>query len=327
MEPIEFTPAGIYILVIGDVMLDRYVYGNVTRVSPEDPTCLVLEHQSPVERRVGGAANVALNLAAMGANVTLISLAGNGRYRDQFHGSLKYQLAWVGRTEDAIDVRLIESDRSFTVKTRYCFKDKQLLRVDHECRHPQTEAECAALVEAVEDIMDDIDKGAPQLTIVSDYAKGTIDAPLLDELLHKRQCRLKTNAYIVDPKRADLNDYGYPLVLCPNEHEIRDYNTRAHHLVVTCGMNGCVVYSHPGRKRVEIPSPDPVEICDPTGAGDSFIAALTLALAMKKDIKEACWIANIAGRLSVLHQGTHVVTQAAIEASLKEFAGPELRRE
>lgn len=323
MESTGFEPAGVYILVIGDVILDRYVYGTVTRVSPEDPACLVLEHEPPMERRVGGAANVALNLAAMGARVELIGLAGNGRYREQFAATLDYQLAVARREPDAITVNLIESDRPFTLKTRYCFKDRQLLRVDHECRHPQTEEERDQLVLAVEEAMFDMDKGPPYLTVLSDYAKGTIDGPLLNRLFHGRRRLLGANEYVVDPKRDDLDDYGYPLVICPNEHEFKGHvkSSHAQHLVITRGMNGCDVYSRPDRRRVEIPAPVAAEICDPTGAGDSFIAALTLALAMKKEITEACWIANLAGHIAVLRQGTHAVTRQQLELAIETFAG------
>ena len=323
MDKNQFSPDGIRILVIGDVMLDRYVYGNVTRVSPEDPACLVLDHVPPIERRVGGAANVALNLAAMGADVDLVGLAGNGKYREQFKATLDYQLSLVGRKRDAVSVELVESDRPFTIKTRYCFKDRQLLRVDHECRHPQTEEECDRLMEIVDSLMYSPKFPAPHLTILSDYAKGTLDGPFLQRLIHGSDRLLRNNEFVVDPKRTDFDIYGHPLAICPNEHEFTGYvhESQAHHLVVTRGMNGCDIYSYPDRRKVEIPAPAVVEICDPTGAGDSFVSALTLSLAMKLPIEQAGWIANLAGGLAVQHQGTTGVSRKALEAAIDTFAG------
>lgn len=326
MADIEFRPTDISVLVIGDVMLDRYVYGTVTRVSPEDPTCLVLEHEPPVERRVGGAANVAFNLAALGVKVDLVGLTGSGKQLEQFKSAMQHQLETIGRNADMVTMHLVESDRPFTIKTRYCFKDKQLLRVDHEDCLPQSTSECEQLTEAAENVVCSPATAPPHLTILSDYAKGTLDTPFLNRLVFDREPNMRgllaSNEYVVDPKRKKLDDYGYPLAVCPNEHEFRDVRERTEHakyVVVTRGMNGCVVYSDSCRSRFEVPSPGAVEICDPTGAGDTFIAALTTALAMKRDIKEACWIANTAARRSVLVQGTTAVSWPDIEEDLKKF--------
>ena len=129
------------VLVIGDSMLDRYVDGVVTRLTPEDPTCVVLDMNPPVRMYPGGASNVAANLATMGAKVKLVSLLSDGMYADQFVGALRKQTRGSAGSVELCSI--MSQDRRMAVKTRYCHRGRMLLRVDdlrrcrrcwHQCR-------------------------------------------------------------------------------------------------------------------------------------------------------------------------------------------------
>jgi D-beta-D-heptose 7-phosphate kinase/D-beta-D-heptose 1-phosphate adenosyltransferase len=316
------------VLVIGDVMLDRYVNGEVTRVSPEDPTCLVLSHEPPVERKLGGAANVAGNIAALGATADLIGLGGDRKFRDQFRATVKTAtLGFVG------DLRYNLTDstpRRFTVKTRYCAHGKQLLRVDdEEIRVPSAE-ETEELQHIYQHQVEQQVESMPDIAILSDYGKGVLLSSGLwsSSSTARKQtgflgwlvARLAKDKipYVVDPKRDDVGEYGPALAICPNLTEWHNichagHKALATHVVVTEGEAGCTLMPWKDGKRLhdEASRRFPVELAemgDPTGAGDSFVATLALALACKLSIDDACKVANAAARHVVMHRGTVAVS-------------------
>ena len=241
------------VLVIGDVMLDRYVNGAVTRISPEDPTCLVLDHEPPIVRRLGGAANVALNVAALGAQATLIGLGGERRYREQFHATIQ---ATSSSLPGSLGYNLTNGHRKFTVKTRYCANGKQLLRVDYEERRIASDDENQQLRQLYIDAVEQIADPAPSIAILSDYAKGVFvggasvcsganaDNSFLTWLTSRLQ--LDNIRYVVDPKKTWIEDYGKAMVICPNNHEWAvslqaDHKPLSEHVVVTDGARGCMI--------------------------------------------------------------------------------------
>lgn len=319
-----------HVLVIGDVMLDRYVAGGVTRVSPEDPTCLVLRHEPPVARKLGGAANVACNIAALGASVDLIGLGGDRKFEDQFMATFKVMAEQLpGRMQ----CHLTSSSRRFTVKTRYCAHGKQLLRVDYEDRHVPSADEVEQLKQLYQQVIEQTDGPAPNIAILSDYGKGTLldnreaggPGCLLDWLVGGQLQRDKLD-YVVDPKRDDIEIYRQALAICPNQIEWASSCRTGHkplaiHVVVTRGVRGCVLMPWLNGKRLaqgcchEFPV-EPAEITDSTGAGDTFVAALSLALACGLKIDAACAIANAAARRAVMHRGTMAVLLAELGKDL-----------
>ena len=311
-----------HVLVIGDPMLDRYVDGDVTRVSPEDPTCLVLRHKPPVVRKLGGAANVACNIAALGASVDLVGLGGDRKFKDQFMATFK---AMAEQLPGQMRCHLTDGSRCFPVKTRYCAHGKQLLRVDYEeCRVPSAD-EAAQLKQLYTQVIEQTDGPAPNIAILSDYGKGTLldgcgfggaSGWFLDWLVGGRLFHDKLD-YVVDPKRDALEDYQQALAICPNQAEwvsacASGHKPLATHVVVTQGAKGCTLMPWLNGKRLatgcchDFPV-EPAEITDSTGAGDTFVAALSLALACDLKIDTACEIANAAARRTVMHKGTAAV--------------------
>ena len=299
------------IAVIGDVMIDRYIDGTVTRISPEDPTCLVLKSRKSVHT-LGGAANVALNLAVMGAEVRLVGLGGS-KDQNKLFMSILHKSEGSGK----ILVSLAETQRRMPVKTRFRAHGNQLLRVDYEEDQEPVWEESSALLQA---LIDTLSEGNFDMAVISDYRKGAFtDAslPILTTCLgeHKLQ-------YVVDPKRASLEDYGRAMVICPNQAEwdaARAAGSRpqAHWVVVTRGEDGCTI--EPWADGVGVGSApyhvdtEPVEVCDPTGAGDTFISALAVSLSLNEDIEKACRFANAAACASVVHPGAYAPTFEEIE--------------
>lgn len=309
------------VLVVGDVMLDRYVSGDVTRVSPEDPTCLVLDHEPPVERRLGGAANVACNVVALGASVDMIGLGGDRKFRDQFRATIKAETA---NYPDKLRYDLTGGSRRFTVKTRYCAHGKQLLRVDYEEKRAPSTVELEELKQLYRDIAEQPAEPAPDIAILSDYGKGTLLGDFLPWLIDRLQ--RDSIKYVVDPKRVDVEAYGSALAICPNKQEWAQichagHTAKSTHVVVTEGEHGCTLMPWRDGRRLsdacisEFPV-KPAEISDPTGAGDTFIAALALTLACGQQIDTACAVANAAARLAVMHEGTTAVTLEELEGDI-----------
>jgi len=300
-------------------MLDRYVNGDVTRVSPEDPTCLVLDHEPPVERKLGGAANVACNVAAMGATVDLIGLGGDRKFRDQFKAAIKAETVnYPGK----LRYYLTEGSRRFTVKTRYCAHGKQLLRVDYEDKRAPSIDELRELQMFYNYLMELTTEPALDIAILSDYGKGTLLGDFLPWLIGMLQ--RDSIRYVVDPKRVDVEAYGPALAICPNKREWEQichtgHNAKSTHVVVTEGSRGCTLMPWRDGCRLSGASThnfpvDLTEMSDPTGAGDTFIAALALTLACGQQIDTACQVANAAARRSVMHKGTTAIP-------LEEFKG------
>lgn len=310
------------ILVIGDIILDRYINGSVTRVSPEDPTCLVLKQIPPAVYSPGGAANVACNIAAMGVEVDLLGLGRDDKHRQQLENSLARGIA---DTSGQLTLHTV-TNRPYTIKTRYCANGRQLLRVDTERVKPLNYEEHDMLAAAFLDLISDPAKPGYDMVVLSDYAKGIFD-PNQDFIgwLEYRLTRYKL-PYVVDPKHIEVAMYGEALAICPNKHEwdailAARQVPLSEHVVVTCGADGCIVANYsrgkelPPQFAMEYPV-KPVKFADPVGAGDTFIAALAVALARKLDIAEACKVANTAARLAVMKPGTAIVSLAELEKEL-----------
>lgn len=305
------------ILVVGDLMLDRYVIGNVSRVSPEAPVpVLAAAHD---ENRPGGAANVAANIAAMGGDVTLLALVGT----DSISAELEKCIRAYGVT-----AQLIKDPRGGTTeKTRLVAGAQQIARVDRDVR-PTSEMQ-AKLLQAFERIADDFG-----LIVLSDYAKGTLD--LLPRYL--RVAAEKNIPTLVDPKRTDPAIYQGAFLLKPNNNEFAGLFgeasteealvTKAHsalnvlglqHLIVTRGAKGMVVVSADGTTE-SVPT-RAREVFDVSGAGDTVLAALAVSLARGEGISHAVRTANAAAGVAVSHPGTYVVSHKEVSAAL---AGGEL---
>lgn len=302
------------ILIVGDVILDHYIWGDVLRISPEAPVPVV--HANHETHTAGGAANVALNLAALGVPAILAGSIG----QDHAGTQLISLLASAG-----IDTRLCqpESARPTIVKTRVIARNQQLCRIDHESASNAYRLDPApTLIEALAE---------SDAVIISDYAKGVISQGLLDALLSKARDLGKTIA--LDPKPSRKLAFRHASLLTPNRHEALQLaglpepeygqaypldevcaRIHDHHapdvLIVTLGADGMAI-SREGKVEDVLPT-RAREVFDVSGAGDTVIATLTAALAAGASPCDAAAFANIAAGIVVSKMGTATPTPAEI---------------
>lgn len=295
------------ILVVGDVMLDRYWFGDVSRISPEAPVPVVKVGRS--EERLGGAANVARNIAALGANCTLLSVVGT----DEAGQTLMSLLA-----AEEIDARLHQDGGvATTVKLRVIGRQQQLLRIDFETQ-PSHEV-LSAKLEEFERLVKDCD-----VVVLSDYGKGGL---LHIEKMIERARQLGKRV-LVDPKGDDYARYTGATLLTPNRAEFRevagswksenDFDAKAEALRRELGLEALLITrSEEGMSlfrdsRVDHVAAQAREVFDVSGAGDTVIATLAAALAAGEDYVEAMRLANKAGGIVVGKLGTAIVTPSEL---------------
>ena len=303
--------SSVRLLIVGDVMLDRYWFGDVSRISPEAPVPVVKVERC--EERPGGAANVARNAAALGARVTLLSLVG----RDEAGESLA-RLACDG----GIDASLHVDDAvSTTVKLRVIGRQQQLLRIDFENR-PSHEVLRAKLGEFARRLPD------CDAVVFSDYGKGGLTH--IGEMI--RLARAAGKTVLVDPKGDDYSAYAGATLITPNRSEMRevvgrwkdeaDLERRATDLrekldlaalLVTRSEEGMSLFL-PGRAIHE--KAVAREVFDVSGAGDTVIATLAVMLAHGAEWAQAIHVANVAAGIVVGKLGTAVVTRDELAAAL-----------
>lgn len=311
--------AGQRVICIGDVMLDRFIYGSVDRVSPEAPVpVLRLTGQAAMP---GGAANVARNLASLGLAPVLIGICGadeTGR-----------ELAQVIEADQTVTARLVAvDDRPTTVKTRYVAGGHQLLRVDAEETKPIRAVTVAAVIDQMERALNE---GAAAI-LISDYAKGLLTDDLLAALL-KRASTAKIPV-IADPKGRDFARYGAVDILKPNASELvsatglpvgdnTETEAALQRAIETLPARAIVV-TRAARGMSFIRRGEPVrhqagraqEVFDVSGAGDTSLAALAAGIVGGASLDEAVSLAIAASGLAVAKAGTATVMAAEIAAAL-----------
>jgi len=291
------------ILVVGDVMLDRYWFGDVSRISPEAPVPVV--HVTRNEDRIGGAGNVARNAAALGAQVTLLSVAG----RDEAGQALRALLG-----AESFTVQLHEDPAYSTItKLRVIGRQQQLLRVDFETQ-PGHEV-LAAKLEAYAQLLADCD-----VVVLSDYGKGGLThVTRMIEL-----ARAANKPILVDPKGDDWARYTGATLITPNRSEFREVagswkseaelaakaaavraSFRLDALLVTRSEEGMSLFDAEGAHHEATRAQ---EVFDVSGAGDTVIAAFAVALAAGASGVEAVRLANRAAGIVVGKFGTAVAT-------------------
>ena len=310
--------AGVSVLVVGDVMLDRFVTGNVERISPEAPVpVLWVEGDRTV---LGGAGNVLRNLTALGARGTLLAVTGE----DQAAGEVERLVA----AEGAVDSRLLTvPDRPTTIKERYIADGQQLLRADRESRQDVPEATARALVEAVRAALPE----AASL-LLSDYGKGSLPGDLPTTLIG--MARAAGKPVIVDPKGNDFSRYRDASLVTPNRRELeraagldagddRAVEAACRALIGRCGLEGVLATrSEAGMTLVERDGAawhfraEAREVFDVTGAGDTVVAMLGAALAAGIGFPDAARLANIAAGLVVGRLGTAVARPDELRRAL-----------
>jgi D-glycero-beta-D-manno-heptose-7-phosphate kinase len=291
------------VLVVGDAMLDRYLFGEVERISPEAPVPVVRVTRE--EHRLGGAANVALNVKALGPGVTLITVVGDDEPARKLEGLLKSQ---------AVEVILGRDPQLFTcVKLRVIGRAQQLVRVDFENQPDH---------EVLADMLSDFSRVLPQQEAVlfSDYGKGGLThIPRMIE-----SARAAGKPVLVDPKGDDYGRYAGATVITPNRSELAQVigawkteqqleertqrlreSNRLDAVIVTRSEEGMSLFDASGHLHVPAQAR---EVFDVTGAGDTVIATLAAMLACGMGLREAMPIANRAGGIVVGKFGTATVS-------------------
>jgi D-beta-D-heptose 7-phosphate kinase/D-beta-D-heptose 1-phosphate adenosyltransferase len=309
------------VVVLGDLMLDRFIWGRVSRISPEAPVPVVEVTSESV--LLGGAGNVFLNLQSLGASVSLCGVVGD----DAPGAALLDLLRACGASVDGV---LAESGRPTTQKTRVIAHQQQVVRVDRERRAPLTAKTRDALIEAVDARLD----GANCL-VVSDYAKGVVSPELMDRV---RSAAARRHVEIlVDPKVSNMACFSDVYVVTPNHLEasqasgveIVDAATLveagrallerlgAAAVLVTRGEQGMTLFERDGGVT-HIPTVAK-QVFDVTGAGDTVIAALAAARSIGAPLADAARLANCAAGYVVGVVGTAAVTPEALLRQLDEY--------
>ena len=299
------------LLVVGDVMLDRYWFGEVSRISPEAPVPVVKVERS--EERLGGAANVARNAASLGAFTGLLSVVG-----EDDAGRTLARLLEEGQIAAGLHV---DPEIDTTVKLRVIGRQQQLLRIDFETT-PSHEILKAKLADFEQRV------AQADVVILSDYGKGGLTH--IAEMI--RIARAHDKPVLVDPKGDDWGKYAGATVITPNRSELREVVGRwsseaelaakatklrgelsLEALLVTRSEEGMTlfaddgIYHQPAHAR---------EVFDVSGAGDTVIATLAVMLAAGADWAEAIRVANVAAGIVVGKLGTAVVTREELAAAL-----------
>ena len=318
------------VLVLGDVMLDRFVYGSVERTSPEAPVpVMALERTSDMP---GGAANVARNVAALGSRVELIGLVG----ADAAAEELRRHLADVSGLEAHL---IADAARPTTTKTRYVADRQQILRTDVELASPVAAAGEAALLERFTRAL-----GSADIVILSDYGKGALSDAVTAGAIAAATAAGKP--VLVDPKSRSFAKYRGASVLTPNQHELQsacghDCSTDeqvedAARQILAQGICATVVATRGKQGMSIVPAHGAAlhirtvasEVYDVTGAGDTAVAAMAVGLANGADIGNVARLANVAAGIVVGKYGTATATPDEILArlsSMEDTTAPESR--
>lgn len=291
------------VLVIGDVMLDRYWFGRVERISPEAPVPVV--HVVSEEERLGGAANVARNIGALGARVSLIGLVG----ADDNGQAVRALLA----ASNVQDCMIVDKGRPTTLKLRVIGRQQQLMRVDFE--EPPTRTALSDVQQQLEEQLSNHD-----IVVLSDYAKGALKQ-VANLIAIARRAGVPV---LVDPKGDDYDRYRGATLLTPNREEMKqavggwssetELERKAQQLrqalelealLITRSEQGMTIFTPHARHHVAAQAK---EVFDVSGAGDTVLATLAVGRAVGLDWVDAMYWANRAGGIVVGKLGTSVVT-------------------
>ena len=307
------------IVVVGDIILDRYVRGKVERISPESPA-QVLE-VTEEEEMLGGAANVAANVAAMGGKTALVGVLGADDAASKIRRLLKKQ-------KISAEGLVVDRERPTTRKTRLMALNQQMLRVDRERRHAVGGDVAKKLVENAEKMIAKADG-----VIVSDYGKGALPEGVIKKII-KAAGRQKIKV-IVDPKGTTYKKYAGISLITPNRKEaaqaagvaiktesdfakaakILFRETRAENILITRGGEGMSLFYKNG-KSLLLPA-EALEVFDVSGAGDTVTAAVAVYYFGGASLEDSARIANVAASIEVTHVGAKAVTKEEINACLK----------
>ena len=310
----------VVVLVVGDVMLDRYWWGSVHRISPEAPVPVVRLERSTLA--AGGAANVAANIAGLSARPLLVGLIGDDEGGRKLPGVLR-------EAGVAPDFLCTMPDRATTLKTRIVAHSQHVVRIDDEDPTPISVIESQAIAKGIIDLLPQAD-----VLLLSDYAKGLLERSLLDEII--AEARRLRKPILVDPKGRDYARYSGATMLTPNRIEAAEMcgmspgdqaateaagaqllsQVDVDSLLITQGEDGMTLFRR-GFEPWHLPA-FARDVYDVTGAGDTVISTLSLALGTGADLMAAAKLANMAAGLAVEQVGTTIITLDLLRRTIEE---------
>ena len=308
------------IAIIGDIILDHYQWGQVCRISPEAPVPVVYVESETY--RLGGAANVARNIKAMGAQPFLMGVVGKDEYGRQIQDLL---------AQEGIPAGLcISEQRKTTLKTRVMGNNQQIVRIDIENLNPLTSQEFNRLKELY------ASSPLSEHVIVSDYGKGTVNDATLN--------MVKDRKTVIDPKNINFHRYQNIFIMTPNKLEAAEgsgvrinsrediikagrkimTDNKSDNLLITMGPQGMVLFSSSG-DVVHIKS-SARNVFDVTGAGDTVIAVMGACLECGIDLESGCILANLAAGIVVGQIGTAAAGVKEVQSVITQSGMPEVSR-
>ncbi len=300
--------------VIGDVMLDTYMWGRVDRISPEAPVPIVSLHHK--EYRIGGAGNVAFNCQSLGAQVSILSVTG-----DDTEGILLNELLDSNNIDTSYLVK--SNDRITTSKTRIISRNQQMMRLDAEITHDLNSKEEKALLNKVQAFISTVD---PDIIIIEDYNKGVLTGNIIHQVIEL--CRQAGVITAVDPKQKNFFSYQHVDIFKPNLKEVKEslnilfekvdqallqnihdkLQKILHHQISLVTLSDQGVYYQQETNSAIIPS-HIRSIADVSGAGDTVIAVASMVYAATKNAHLMAEVANIAGGLVCEEVGTVAINK------------------
>lgn len=298
--------SGLNVLIVGDVMVDAYLFGKVDRISPEAPVPVVTLQRR--ESMLGGAANVALNVQALGAKPLLCSVIGKDARGEELIGLL---------TQKGLETSGIvkSKQRVTTTKFRIIGNKFQMLRVDEENDADLTENESLEVLQRFDEL---VEKNKPEVIILQDYNKGVLSAEVIDTIMIKAlQAGIPV---VVDPKKKNFKAYRSATLFKPNLKEIREalgadinphdenslkYATGKLHdlldaqqVMITLSEHGVFVSCRKNDTEYSFMLPAHIrDIADVSGAGDTVISVASLCIALDIEPDKTAWLSNLAGGL------------------------------
>jgi len=308
------------VLVVGDIMADHFIWGRVSRISPEAPVPVVEVKKDRF--MLGGCANVLNNIFAMGGRVHLAGVIGSDETGRRLLSEFRSRGLDIGGI-------VVEAGRPTTLKTRIVAHGQQVVRFDREERKPVQAKSIRKILSYIESLRDDL--GA---IVVSDYSKGVVTRPLLEGI--RKVIAGRPIFTCVDPKQRDFSVYQGFDIVTPNHHEagyaageemqngqdhirigmklLQEYDFKA--LLMTRGEEGMSLFERTGRMRHTAFPAEAREVFDVTGAGDTVIGVLALSMAAGASFREAAYLANHAAGIVVGKSGTATVTPEELKRAL-----------
>lgn len=307
------------ILILGDVMLDEYLFGSVDRISPEAPVPVV--EITSTRMLVGGAANVAANIRSLGDEPILVGATGTDDAAEKLIGLLREK----GISSDYL---ITDPNRQTTIKTRIIAHSQQVVRADRENRDPLKPELEKLVIERLMSVVDQI-----SAVIISDYGKGVVTKTLLEQVV--AICNERDIFVAVDPKETNFHNYRSVSLITPNHHEAgfaygRKITTEkdllivgtgllekldARSMLITRGAQGMSLFAR-DCEPTHIPT-FARQVFDVTGAGDTVIATFVAAVSAGADLVEAAVMANAGAGYTVGEIGTATVTVRELQAELE----------